>query len=257
MPETNIFRWLDGRGWLVLSGRLTDDDPAANKGDVGDVRSLVLARSAADGGVACISLAGGAASADALLDALEDLGAPSGYIVDVFAEDDQTLEARLADAGVIVIDSAADGETARSALIGAPKDGIQAAYLNGAMILVEGHSIAAFGEWAIRPDGTLAPALEWLSGAVILPSAVQLADQVREALELEPAAIAVGISEGSALAFGPDGQVEVWGRGQVAVALGTAYATGGDAPASVPPVEAAGSDAAFNDDGSADALEED
>ncbi|MFN8529439.1 MAG: hypothetical protein U0670_12575 [Anaerolineae bacterium] len=224
MPEANVFRWIEGRGWIVLSGRLSDVH-----GDAGDIRSLVLARSAADGGVACVSLSGDPQGAEKLLEDLESLGAPAGFIVDVFSEDDNTIQKRLADAGVIVIDSAPDAESARSALLGAPIDGIQEAFVNGAIVLLEGNSLSPFGSWLIKNDGSVVGGAKWLDSAVILPSATQLAMQVREVFELEPAAYALGIADGSALALGPDGEVQVWGRGQVAVALGSTYTTQDDA----------------------------
>ena len=39
----------------------------------------------------------------------------------------------------------------------------------------------------------------------------------------EPGAVALGIGSDSALALGPDGQLEVWGEQQVDVALGPAW----------------------------------
>lgn len=218
MPEQQIFKWLDGRGWIVLSGR-TD----ASGGDVGDIRSLVLARSMADGGLACVSLAGGVDDAERLLDDLDDLGAPAGYIVDIVAEDDQTIQNHLADAGLIVIDSAPDPQTARSALLGAPIDGIQAAFNNGAIILVEGHSAAAFGAWITKDNGKVIDALEWLNGSLIVATDDKIADIARSVLEAQPTAFALGIGQGSALALGPDGEVQIWGKGQVSVALGSSF----------------------------------
>lgn len=218
MPEQNVFHWLDGRGWLVLSGRI---DPQG--ADIGDIRSLILARSIADGGVACVALSGDVSAAERLLEDLEDLGAPSGYIVDVVAEDDTTIQARLADAGIIVIDSASDAETARSNLIGAPIDGIQTAYENGAMVLIEGHSTSAFGTWVMLRDRDVVSGLEWVEGAVIVSTDGAVSGAARPILEAQPAGYAIGIGQGSALALGPDGQVEVWGRGNVGIALGAAY----------------------------------
>lgn len=223
MPQYNVFRWLDGRGWLVFSGRhgYQDDDP-------GDIRSHVLARSAADGGVACIALSDDPDAADQLLETMEQLGAPAGYLVDVFSEDDETIVARLAEAGVIVIGSAADAESGRSALMGAPFNGLQEAYINGAMILIEGETISAFGSWVIRQDESVVAGSEWLDGAALLTTTNQLAKAAGAAFERDPGAFAVGIGNDSALALGPDGQVEIWGRGQVVVALGPMYSAPGN-----------------------------
>jgi hypothetical protein len=217
MPQTSVFRWLNGRGWLVLSG-LTD--PLA--GDIGGVRSLALARSSADGGVACVSLSGDANRAELLLADLTDLGAPSGYLVDVFAEDDATIRRQLADAGVIVIDSAVDAKTAQSALMGAPMNGIQEAYTNGAMVLIEGHTIAAFGTWVVGVDGGIGSGAEWLEGAAVMPAYLANTNG-RDVVVHEPEAVLVGINQGSALALGPDGEVEIWGIGEVGVVLGANY----------------------------------
>ncbi len=223
MPQHNVFRWLDGRGWIVFSGRhgYQDDDP-------GDIRSHVLARAAADGGIACISLSDDPDAGDQLLETMEELGAPAGYLVDVFAEDDETVVARLAEAGVIVIGSAADVESGRSALMGAPFDGVREAYLNGAMVLIEGETIAAFGSWVIRHDQSVVQGSEWLEGAALLTTTNQLAKTAIAVFEHDPESFAVGIGEESALALGPDGQVEIWGRGQVVVALGPMYSAPGN-----------------------------
>ncbi len=218
MPEQNIFRWMDGRGWLILSGRLTPDGA-----DVGDIRSLVLARSAADGAVACVALSGDVSAAERLLDDLEELGAPSGYVVDLVTEDDLTITKRLSEASVIVLDSAPDAGTARSLLLGAPIEGIQTAFENGGMILAEGHSAAVFGTWVRTQEGGVTNGMEWLEGAVVFATDHPVGGVARTVLELQPHGYAVGIGSGSALALGPDGEVQVWGRGQVSVALGSAY----------------------------------
>ena len=48
--------------------------------------AFALAKAAADGGLAFVSLGGGMDAAEHVLYDLEDLGAPAGYIVDVTAE---------------------------------------------------------------------------------------------------------------------------------------------------------------------------
>lgn len=209
MPAQNVFRWLDGRGWLVLAGG----------GETGDIRAQALGRASADGGLACISLKGD----PALLDDLEDLGAPSGYLVDLNTEDDKTIHDRLAEAGIIVIDSAASVKEARSSLRGAPIEGIQQAFENGAVVLVEGVTAAAFGGWLLLPGGEVTEGLEWLENALVAPAIVDLAAYAYPALLAQPSAIAVGIGQGSALALGPDGEVETWGEKRVTVALGASY----------------------------------
>lgn len=217
MPTRNIFHWIDGRGWLILSG--------GNNAE-GEIRALALGRVAADGGIAYITMGGGLDAAERALEDMEDLGAPSGYLVDVTAEDDETVTAKLADTGMVVIESSADAPEARSLLLGAAADGIQAAYENGAVVLVEGMSAQAMGAWVVLEGGGLTNGLEWLSGALIAPGVTQVAAWARDMLLAQPLAFAIGIGVGSALALGPDGQVELWGSQEITIALGrnfTAY----------------------------------
>ncbi len=214
MPTQAVFKWLDGRGWLILSG-------GADAG--GEIRGLALGRSSADGGVACIALSSDPGAGDHLLDDVEDLGAPSGYVVDIAAEDDESVRSKLAEAGVVVIVSDEGAEVVRSALTGAAIEGIQTAFENGAVVLAEGACAMALGGFLVNSDGSLAPGLNWLDEALVLPNVDSAAIYAKDLLLSQPLAVAVGIGFGSALALGPDGQVETWGKRQVTVALGANY----------------------------------
>lgn len=207
-----MFRWRDGNGWLVF---------ASTADASGDIRADALSRSAADGAVACISLTRNPADADQLLDDVEDLGAPSGYLVDVNTEDDNTLRDRIGEAGVVIIQSDMWPEGVKSSLMGAALEGVEMAYQNGAVILLEGSAAAAFGQWMVQRDGSYGEGLAWLENALILPDAVSVADSARSLFQQAPHAVALGIGRRSALVFGPTGELEVWGDRQVTVALGT------------------------------------
>jgi hypothetical protein len=214
MPAFSVFRWIEGRGWIVLSG---GPDRA------GELRGQALARAAADGAVACVTLSGDLAEADHLLDDIEDLGAPSGYIVDLISEDDATVLSKLAEASVIVITDAPNVDTARSMLTGAALEGIRNAHANGAVILVEANAIGVFGMWLLLEDGSKALGFDWLHNALIMLNLPETSERTRIFLEEYTAGIVVAIGSGSALALGPDGQVETWGRGEVTVALGSQF----------------------------------
>ena len=209
MAGATVLRWLDGRGWLVLSG---DDDE--------DIRAIAINRSSADGGVACVSLSG---EGEQLTDQIVELGAPSSYQVDVLTEDDQAVQTKLAEAGVVIVEGGASPDEARSVLRGAAIDGIQEAYQNGAVVLVEGAAAEAFGAWILAHGA--AAGLEWVEGAVIMRGGEGVGARALPVFEVQPNAVAIAIEPGSALALGPDGQVETWGRRQVTVALGPAYQT--------------------------------
>ncbi len=210
MPEQSVFHWLDGRGWLVFSGGGSDE-----------IRAAALGRMAADGGIACISFSG---DPDHLLDDLADLGAPPAFLVDVFGEDDLTIRDQIAQSGMIVIEGGASAVEVRGALRGAALEGMQAAFENGALVLLEGAAALAFAGWLIEDD-EVEIGLEWLIGALVLVGVRNAAPYAKPVLDVQPTAIAVAIMPDSALALGPDGEIEIWGLGEVTVALGAAYGT--------------------------------
>ncbi len=221
MPSRSVLRWLDGRGWLVLSGA----GASAGEADSSEIRARALGRAAADGAAAVVYL-GEVSRADALLDDIEDLGAPSGYLVDIISEDDETIRNRLTEASVIVVAGASSGSMAYSTLLGAAIDGIRAAYENGAIILVEGSASGAFGAYILDADGSVSAGLGWLLDALILPGVASIGQSALPALNVYPEAVGIGIGSGSALALGGGGEVEIWGARRVSVALGSAYRGG-------------------------------
>jgi hypothetical protein len=126
---------------------------------------------------------------------------------------------------VIVGDETTDSYTIRSGLVGAAQRGIQQAYAQGAVILVEGNAAQVFGQWSLNPEYKLVPALEWLENTIVIAGKESVAEApgVRTALYDQPEAVALGLMPGSGLAFGPDGELQPWGEQKVSVALGRAY----------------------------------
>jgi hypothetical protein len=207
MPESSVFRWIDGNGWIVYSGGPDDD-----------VRATAINRSAADGGIAVIALGG---DDEAVLFDLQDLGIPAGYLVDPVADNDAVVLEKLSGASVVLITGARTAREARAALTGAPLEGMQVAYDQGAVILVEGAAITLFGGWSV--EGELRDGLDWLESAALLTDAMDDA-LARDLLLSTPEAIALTIGQGSAIAFAADGTVETWGQRQIVVRLGSQYA---------------------------------
>lgn len=213
MAENKVLRWRDGRGWLVLSGGVMLES---------EVRARVLERALVEGGVAYIAVNAPAGS-DALSD-MEDLGAPTGYWVDVQTEDDVALRKQLSEAGIIVIEDTTTPETLRSSLVGAALEGLLDAYERGAVVLLEGRSASVFCAWYVL-DGAVFEGLNWLENALFMPAVTSITESApaRGFLEGQPQAVAVGAGVGSALVLGPAGEVEIWGERQVTIALGRAY----------------------------------
>ncbi len=218
MARNNVLQWRDGRGWLVLSGGHVSESY---------VRAQAIGHIDADGGVAYITFGSSIESTEILMNDMQDLGAPSGYFVDVMSEDDETIRAKLGEASLIVVESGKTSAEARSALLGAAVEGMQVAYENGAIILLEGNSAAAFGTWILMDNGEIRQGIGWFSQLFLLPGVTGVAQSEvgKAALEEEPSALALGIGVGSALALGPDGEVEPWGEQQVTIALGRSFSS--------------------------------
>jgi hypothetical protein len=216
MARNNVLQWRDGRGWLVLSGGYVPES---------DVRAQAIGHIDADGGVAYISFGSNAESTEILMNDLQDLGAPAGYFVDVLSEDDDTIRSKIGEASLIVVEPGASSADMRSALMGAAVEGMQTAFENGAVILLEGKSASIFGAWMLLETGEIRQGIGWLSQMFVLPGVTEVAqsEMGKEALKEEASALAVGIGEGSALALGPDGEVEPWGERQVTIALGRSF----------------------------------
>ncbi len=214
MPQANVIRWREGAGWLVLSGGSGGEEAD------GDIEANALAWVEVGRPVAYIWAAGDVETADKHLEALDDLGAPTGYLVDVLTEDDDTLRQQLEMAGLVVLGDGPNLKELRSGLLGAAIEGIGSAFERGAVILAIGHGAAVLGGLLGEQAG-----LGWVEGAVIAPkyNAEHEQARLRELLQKHPDAYGIGIAAGSALALGPNGEVGALGNGQITVMLGRNY----------------------------------
>ncbi|NPV67998.1 MAG: type 1 glutamine amidotransferase-like domain-containing protein [Anaerolineae bacterium] len=221
MIQSSIFEWRQGAGWLVLSsgGRFMDGETEA-------IDTRMLSRSAADGALVYIGAADEPETAEQFLMYLGDLGSRSGYAIDIIAEDDASLKAHLGEAGIIVIGDGPQHARLYNGLQGAALEGILRAYENGALIMGIGFGAELFGQWILRPS-PLAPysGFTWLANAAILTGVPELAQKrtLQDLLHKRPVTYGLNIRPGSALTFGPDGQVELWGTEQIIISLGQAY----------------------------------
>lgn len=216
MPQVNVIRWRDGAGWIVLAG---GGDPES--GGMLDIAAQALGGIRYGGPVAYIFAAGDIDAADNHLATLHDLGAPTGYLVDVTTEDDDTLKNRLREAGMIILGDGQDVEALRSGMIGAAQEATLAAYQRGAVILGIGAGASVLG--AII-DG-MRRGLNWVEGAIIVPHYEDEGEAatLRTLLDANPDAYGIGISSDSALALGPAGEVAAWGAKRITITLGRNY----------------------------------
>lgn len=208
--DNQVFNWIQGAGWIVLSG-----GPDALR----EVRAKALGRISADGGVAYVGLDDD--DYDDLIEDMGELGAPTGYLVNILTEDDETIKERLEDAALIFIPGEYRPEALRPALPGAAEKAIKAAYERGAIVLAEGTSASLFGGKLLLETGIAVDGLGWVEDAFIVPAVSSIADseEARALLTAHVANVAIGIGYGSALALGPGGLVETWGEEAVTIAL--------------------------------------
>lgn len=215
MSTQTGLEWFRGEGWLVLAG---------GEAESHELRAEALLRIGLDRGFAFLGL--NEAAGDEEIADLEDLGAPTGYLVNVLIEDDDTIRRGLLDVGLIVIDGSADPRQMFDALQGAAAEAVYDAFERGALVLAEGPVAAIFGSCWLTAAGDLLDGLGWVSDALILPGIGQSAEVreiARPVFEDRPRTLALGISNGSALALGPDAKLEVWGENPVALTLGPGF----------------------------------
>lgn len=216
MPARAAIRWREARGWLVLAGDASGSEA---------VRARALTVAAGDGPVAVLACGGDNAAAGQALDDLEDLGDRPVYLVDALAEDDESLRASLSNAGIVVVTCATDAMQARDALSGATSEGVFNAWQAGALVLLEGPAAMCGGAWVVTEERGFSDALAWLPETLVLPGTGDAAasEAARELLGRERRGVAIGIGANAALALGPSGELEIWGRQEVSIALGAAW----------------------------------
>lgn len=222
MPQANIFRWRAGNGWIVLAGGGSPDSDDNFNIDAG-----ILTRTISQGPIAYVWAASDIEVADSHMDSLRELGARTGYLIDVMTEDDDSLYSQLSEAGVIILGDGPRVATLRDALAGVAWRAIEETFSRGATLYVIGQSAAVIGEYLIE-DGTMGAGMGWLADALILPYYTpDQADNLRDHVaDLPDGGYGLGLGEGAALAFGPNSSVEVWGNGKITVSLGSSYDSG-------------------------------
>ena len=90
----------------------------------------------------------------------------------------------------------------------------------GPSILAEGEAACALGAWGLAKDGEVIAGWGWLPDALVCPAFHDAG--LRDAIKSKPDCLGLGIPAGSALALGPENQVQPLSAGdrQVKVVLG-------------------------------------
>jgi hypothetical protein len=212
MPQASLFKWRDGRGWLILAGGGTPGN---------DVETLALQKTPPGDPVVYIFAASDIEQGDKHLNILEDAGAASGYLLDVIAEDDVTIREQLKEAGLVILGDGANLAGLRGGLVGAAIETIEKAYAEGASILAIGAGAALLGAHYLNDKGELRPGFGWLHDSIIIPPNSTI--ETEPILIQHPENYVIALGRESALAFGPNGEVERWGEAGTRIALGKSY----------------------------------
>jgi len=222
MTRAGPLRWPVGAGWLILVG-----GGEWERGETAEIDDRLLARADFSRPIAVLPTASGSLIAgEPLLEYYADLGGPHGYVVPILgatdARDEETCRL-LAEAGLIVV---GDGDAlvlTRTLRASPALEGMMEAFASGALVVGMGAGAMPFGEWLVvtgAPTGG-ERGWGWLSAAVVVPHFAGSARQpdLQAALRMRPGVMGIGIPKGTALALGPEGQVETWGEGEVTVVV--------------------------------------
>jgi hypothetical protein len=217
--RTEIFNRPGTSGWIVLSGgvpSIGDDTPHLAE-HVLEKANLALPP-------LCITAS--RPLNDRLRDFIEDFGLLLGDTIEI-AYLDELPEAEIGEildaAGISILAggpaSVWMNKIEQSSLHSSPEK----LFLNERLIMAIGQAAAAMGTWTLQPeDGELLEGLGWLRGALIIPEigeAMEM-ERVMGLLSSEEYVYSLGLPEGSVLAFGPAGEVEVWGEPKPVITLG-------------------------------------
>lgn len=213
MPQTSIFQWRDGGGWIVLTG---SDEFSSEQ--MNGILASTLARVISLGPVVYIWAAGDVDVADKHLEMLADMGSSTGYLVDAISEDNDTLQEQIEQAGLIILGDGPNVANLRGSLEGIVIQAMAKAHQNGATILGMGAGATVLGQWLLNEENESQPAFGWLKQALVVLD--DLENETHEFLYHHPKAYGLGLAKGSAIAFSPDGAMEVLGNQQIRITLG-------------------------------------
>ena len=119
MLQNNIFRWRIGRGLIVVPG---GGDP--NSEDNLSITANLLSHTLSQGPIAT-SGPPATSSRPTCTWTCCDLGARTGYLVDILTEEDDALARQLNEAGVIILGEGPSGERLQEALVGVALQAIE------------------------------------------------------------------------------------------------------------------------------------
>lgn len=225
MPQRGPLQWVDGEGWLILSG---GGDWQRGETDALDAHVLSIAN--LDRPMVALFSEGDREHAHSLIAHYTALGGPGGEALVLTGARRQTLLephflSLIAEAGILYLGGAQPWALVRSLHNTPALAQILKGYgtLQGLLIVGADGGAAALGAWIAKPgqETTTAPGLGFVRSAIIAPqfTSTQEAVALRAQLQRHPGFVGLGLPRGAALALGPQGQVETWGQGEITAVI--------------------------------------
>ncbi len=225
MPAQGPLSWMDGEGWLVLSG-----SGDWQSGDTEQIDTRLLSIVNLDRPMIVLMSDGSRTQADAFLDYYTELGGPGGEAFTLASLSREQLQtpsflSLIEEAGVLILGGENPIPLVQNLHNTRALHQIVQGYttLQALTVFGVGAGAAALATWAFgpAPQYMQAMGLGWLSNAVVVPNFTRTEDSpiLRQLPKVAPDVLGLGIPNGCALALGPLGQVETWGSGDVTAVI--------------------------------------
>jgi len=219
--------WLDGEGWLVLLG-----GGRWERGETDLVDAQVLSIANLDRPMVILLSEGEQETAQALLEHYTLLGGPGGeafVLSEVTCHSEVTRHffqssdflSLIAEAGIFYMGGENPQRLVRSLWNTPALEQIVRSFstLQGLLLIGAGGGATSLGTWLVDvvPDGHISRGLGFLANAVVVPHFTKTEEAValQQTLKAYPGHLGLGLPDGTALALGPQGQVETWGTDEV------------------------------------------
>ncbi len=227
MPQQGPLQWLDGEGWIIALG-----GGDALRGQTAQVDTQLLSLVNLDRPMVVLHGDGPRQHAEDMLEHYSELGGPGGEafcLVEMSREHFYAprVLTLLEEAGVLYLCGDNPLPIMQNLHQTPAMERILQGFttLQGLIIVGAGGNAAVLGKWAIgpAPDYLQAIGMDFLHNTVIEPHFTRTEESIvlRNLNQLGPGILGLGIPAGTALAFGPQGQVETWGPGQVTAVVST------------------------------------
>jgi hypothetical protein len=221
MPHQGPLQWLDGEGWIILLG---GGDWRRGATDPVDARLLSLAN--LDRPMVVLISEGSSNLADEILEHYALLGGPGGqaFSLATMTRDQFQTEAfvtLLQEAGILYLGGDNPLPLINNLLGTLTLRAIVEGYstLQGLSLIGVGAGAAALGRWVFPPAPPYQQTmgLGFLINAVVAPHFTTTAETpiLRALPQIGGTFLGLGIPDNTALALGPEGQLETWGEGQI------------------------------------------